>query len=243
MKLKEKIKTKLNQHKFTRQLTEYEFRTVFFTVISLVITTGYAVFYTVLGIAMLSVWYAMLACYYAMIVGMRAIVVFYHRGKRKRGENAIEYKEKISRAKIYKNCGIIIALLTLPLSIAILMMVSEHATFSHAGLMIYVAATYTTYKVVMTILHLLKARKSTDMTVRTVRSINLADMLVSILALQTAMFHSFAPDSDYGVFNAVTGAAVCLLTVMIGAFMIAGGKREITKIKYEAHLQKSDADL
>lgn len=238
MKISEKIKQKLNQNKFTRRLTDYNFRTVFFTVISLIITTGYAAFYAMLGIALLSVWYGMLACYYMMIVGMRAIVVFYHKGKRKRGENAIEQKEMISRAKIYKNCGIIIALLTFPLSIAILLMVSQHASFSHSGLMIYVAATYTTYKVVMTIRNLLKARRSTDMTVRTVRSINLADMLVSILALQTAMFHSFAPDSDYGVFNAVTGAVVCLSTVIIGAFMIANGKREITKIKYETHLQE-----
>lgn len=241
MRLKEKIKAKLNQNKFTRKFSEYDFRTVFFTVVSLVITTGYAAFYAMLGIALLSVWYGMLAWYYIMIVGMRAIVVFYHRGKRKRGENAIEHKEKLNRAKIYKNCGIIIALLPLPLSIAILMMVSEHATFSHAGLMIYTAATYTTYKVIMTIRNLLKAKKSTDMTIKTVRSINLADMLVSILALQTAMFHSFSPDGDYGVFNAVTSAAVCLSIIIIGAFMIVGGKRAITQINYEVHLQNSAA--
>lgn len=183
MKLKEKFKNKLNGNKYTRKFLEYDFRTVFFTVVSLVITTGYAAFYAMLGIALLSVWYGMLAWYYIMIVVMRAIVVFYHKGKRKRGENIDEHKEKISRARIYKNCGIIIALLTLPLSIAILMMVSQHATFSHAGLMIYTAATYTSYKVVMTIRNVVKARKSTDMTVRTARSINLADMLVSILAL------------------------------------------------------------
>lgn len=237
MKLSEKIKEKLNQNKFTRRFSDYDFRTVVFTVVSLIITTGYAAFYAMLGIALLSVWYGMLACYYIMLVAMRAIVVFYHKRKRKRGANAIEHKEKIIRAKIYKNCGIVISLFTFPLSIAILLMVSEHATFSHAGLMIYVSATYTTYKVVMTIRNLVKARKSNDMTVLTVRSINLADMFVSILALQTAMFHSFSPDGNWSAMNAITGAFVCLATVFIGVFMIANGKRAITQINYEANLK------
>ena len=237
MNLKEKLKTKLNQNKFLRRFSDYDFRTVVFTVVSLIITTGYAAFYAMLVIALLSIWYGMLACYYIMLVVMRAVVVFYHRRKRKRAEKTSEQKEKISRAKIYKGCGITICFLTLPLSIAILLMVAEKASFSHAGLMIYVAATYTFYKVVMTIRHLVKARKSTDMTVKAVRSINIADMLVSVLALQTAMFHSFSADFNTDIFNAVTGAAVCLLTVIIGVFMIANGKHEITKINYEANLK------
>ena len=239
MKLTEKIKAKLNNNKFMRRFSDYDFRTVVFTVVSLIVTAGYAAFYAMLGIALLSVWYGMLACYYIMLAAMRAIVVFYHKGKRKRGANANEYKEKINRARIYKHCGIVIGLFTLPLSVAILLMVSNRATFSHAGLMIYVAATYTTYKVVMTIRNVVKARKSNDMTVRTVRSINLADMFVSILALQTAMFHSFSPDENWGIMNAITGAVVCLATVLIGIFMIANGKRAITQINYEANLEKS----
>ena len=238
MKLKQKIIAKLDSNKVTRRFLNYDFRTVIFTVVSLIITTGYAAFYAMLGVALLSLWFGMLAWYYVMIVVMRAFVVFYHRAKRKRGENAIEYKEKIIRAKVYRNCGIIISLLTLPLSITIMMMVARKATFSHAGLMIYVSATYTAYKVVMTIRHLVKARRSSDLTVRTVRNINLADMCVSILALQTAMFNSFSPDVDWSAFNAVTGAVVCLLTVIIGVFMIVGSKREITKINYEENLQK-----
>lgn len=240
MKLKEEIKEKLNRNRFTKRFLEYDFRTVFFTVISLIITTGYAAFYAVTGIVYRSVWYGVLASYYLIIVFMRALVVFYHKAKRKRrrAQNTDERKEQISRAKIYGGCGIIIGLLTLPLSGAILMMVAEKATFSHAGLMIYVAAVYTTYKVVMTIRHLVKVRKSTDLTVKTVRCINLADMFVSVLSLQTAMFDSFSPDFNESIFNAVTGAVVCLATVIIGVFMIAGCKREITKINYEANLKK-----
>lgn len=237
MKLKERIKAKLNQNKLTKRFLDYDFRTVLITVFSLIITTGYAAFYGVMGILYLSVWYGVLASYYLILVAMRATVVFYHKGKRRRAEHTDERKEKISRAKIYGGCGIIISLLTLPLSVAILLMVAEKATFSHAGLMIYVAAVYTFYKVFMTIRHLVKVRKSTDLTVRTVRCINLADMFVSVLSLQTAMFDSFSADFNESVFNAVTGAVVCLCTVLIGVFMIWGCKREITKINYEENLK------
>lgn len=238
MKLNEKINLKINENEFTRRLTDYDFRTILFTVISLVITVGYATFYAMLGVVLRSFWYGMLAWYYLMIVIMRSFVVFYHKGKRKRAQNTTLQDEKLSRAKIYRNCGIVICLLTFPLSFAILQMVAESATFSHEGLMIYTAATYTTYKVVRAIRNFLKAKKSEDLTVRTARDINLADMLVSVLALQTAMFHSFSPDENWSVMNALTGAAVCLATVIIGAFMIINGKRAVTQINYEANLQK-----
>ena len=236
MKLKESIKEKLNKHGFTRPLLNYNFRTVLFTVISLGLTLLYAVLYGVLGISLRSVWYGVLACYYLMIVIMRALVVFYHGARRIRGERA-ELKEKISRARIYRSCGIILCLLMLPLSISVMLMISEKATFSHAGLMIYVAATYTTYKVVMAIRNFIKARKSDDLTVRTARDINLADMLVSLLALQTAMFDSFGTGGIADNFNGATGAVVCIGTVIIGAIMIYNGCRAITRARYEENLK------
>ena len=238
MKLRHRIKEKLNQNQLTRRFLNYDFRTILFTVFSLTLTFAYAVFYAILGIALFSMWYGMLAWYYVMIVIMRSLVVFYHGRKRRRGENPDEDRAGINRARIYGACGVIISLLTLPLSITIMQIVGQKATFSHAGLMIYVSATYTTYKVVMTIRNVVKARRSADMTVRTARGINLADMLVSVLALQTAMFNSFSPDADWSVFNAVTGAVVCLSTVVIGIFMIADCKHEITRIRYEANLRK-----
>lgn len=232
MGLKEKIIAKLNRHRLTRRLADYDFRTVLFTVISLIITVGYAAIYAVLGVIEHSFWYGVLAWYYLMIVAMRAFVVFYHKGRRSREKRDEVRNEELSRARIFRNCGIIICLLMLPLSFAVMQMVAERAAFKHAGLTIYAAATYTTYKVVMAIRNLIKARRSDFLTVRTARDINLADMLVSVLALQTAMFGSFSPDTDCSVYNALTGAAVCLLIVIIGAVMIYGGTCAVRRAKY-----------
>ena len=63
-------------------------------------------------------------------------------------------------------------------------------------------------------------------------------MFVSVLALQTAMFHSFAPEFSTDTFNGITGMAVCLATVIIGVFMVMGSRREIIRINYEENLKK-----
>ena len=230
--VKEKVSVLLKKNKFTEKFADYDFRTIFFTVFTLIITVCYAIFYAVMGIVMHSTWYGVLACYYLMIVLMRPTVVGYH-GTKKKHYGLQKESEKLklkTEIKIYAGCGIVIILLTFPLSFAILQMVMDKATFSHSGLMIYVAATYTTYKVIATICHYRKAKKSDDFTVKTVRDINLADMFVSVLALQTAMFNSFSPDYDCSVFNSVTGAAVCLCDIVIGIAMIQKGRRSLRSV-------------
>ena len=72
------------------------------------------------------------------------------------------------------------------------------------------------------------------MTVRASKNINLADAMVSILALQTAMFHEFGTgmgDFNIGTMNAITGAVVCALTAAIGIFMIVYTTLIIRKCK------------
>jgi hypothetical protein len=69
--------------------------------------------------------------------------------------------------------------------------------------------------------------------VRAIRHINLADALVSILALQTAMFKEFAIGQNVGVYNAVTGGVVCALTLALGTFMIVTAEKRSRILKKE----------
>lgn len=94
-------------------------------------------------------------------------------------------------------------------------------------MMIYAAALYTTIKVITAVSNYLKAKKLNNFTIQTVRNVNLADMFVSVLALQTAMFNSFSPEEDWSVFNAVTGAVVCVLNLILGFTMFVKGRRAI----------------
>ncbi len=64
-----------------------------------------------------------------------------------------------------------------------------------------------------------------------IRDLNLSDALVSMLALQTAMFQAFGEGSNPYMFNAITGAGVTLILVALSVVMITHGNREIKRLK------------
>lgn len=233
------------KYKFTRELFQnYSFRTIIFAAIAFLINIGYAVFNAVIGIINLSVWYGALAAYYIVLSLMRGVILLYRR-KRDAYEKKDGNRIVLRDIKKYRNCGILLILLPLCLSFAILDAVQSHSSFSHPGLMIYVAATYTTYKVTMAIYNSVKTRKVEDMTLKVVRDINLADALVSILALQMAMLREFSPDLNVDFVNCLTGGAVCALTIALGIYMVAYGnhKHKIMSchlVSDEATNQKND---
>lgn len=72
------------------------------------------------------------------------------------------------------------------------------------------------------------------MTVKAVRDINLADAMVSVLALQTAMLREFSPGQNVDFVNCLTGGVICALTVALGIYMVVYGGRKLrtTKGKY-----------
>ena len=216
-----------------RMLESFGFRTVLFAAVSLAINIGYAAFNGVVAILSLSGWYAVLAVYYLLLILLRSGIVLYHRKKAKNA-SAFEdaHKRRAEEIAKYRFCGILLVIMPICLSFAILLMVSAGRGYSYMGLMIYVAASYTFYKIITSIINMVKARGSDDLTVRALRHISLADAMVSILGLQTAMFHSFGGDIDTGLANALTGGGVCALTAALGIYMLVGAhqkKKELQK--------------
>lgn len=131
----------------------------------------------------------------------------------------------------YLICGIV----KIINSFAIMQMVIAYDSFVHTGITIYVYAIYAFYKIILATINFVKTLKTHEMTVRASKNINLADAMVSIFALQTAILKEFSGVADIGTktANAVTGAIVCALTAAIGIFMIIYGCIHIRKIKRE----------
>ncbi len=225
-KWKREIQERLHAHPLTGKLMKnYGFRTVIFSACSLCITVLYGLYNGVIAIIYLSVWYGALAAYYLLLVGMRGGIVAYH-GKVRKKE-----RSEVREIRAYRNCGIWLMVTILALSVAIAQMVAFGASFEKPGLMIYVAATYTFTKMAMAIVNFVKARKQSDYTVEAIRNINFADALVSILALQTAMFAQFGEGIATGLANALTGAGVCLLVLLLGGYMVFKGNTQLKKIE------------
>ena len=116
---------------------------------------------------------------------------------------------------------------------AIVQMVNAGGGYEYAGLMIYVMATYTFYKLGLSIYNIVKAKKHKDYTIQSIKNISFADSLVSILALQTALLAAFAENYEPALPNALTGGAVSLIIIAIGIIMIANGQTQLLKLQRE----------
>ena len=228
-KIRRRVTEWAYKYEFTEKMVkQYGFRTIILSVGSLTVSILYALFNGVIAVLNFSIWYGALAAYYILLASMRGGIVFHHRRNRKR-ENETDAQKKLRSVKTYRACGGVLIFLPLCLSGAVTQMVLSRKSYNYAGLMIYAAAAYTFYKIIMSVVNLVKARKEDDHTVRAIRNINFADALVSVLALQTAMFRAFSPESDLGYLNAVTGGVVCLLTVLMGVLMVISANKTIVR--------------
>ena len=221
-----------DKYEVTRELLHnYGVRTVVFAVISFILSIAYGAYNLTLAILGLSIWYGVLAVYYVLLACMRGGVITHHRRRFRAHRRGTTIENvKIKGIKRYRNCGIMLIVMTLALSVAVFQMISAHNTFEHIGFMIYAAAAYTCYKVTMSIINIVKAKKQRDITIQAIRNINLADAAVSLLALQTSMFHSFGKSDDAkfeSILNGVTGGVVCALVLALGIYMIIKAQKRL----------------
>ncbi len=219
----------------------YEFTTLLATAGSLLITLAFAIYNCAIATEImcseglsptLSIWFWALTLYYVVLVALRSNVLVHHGKSRKAVLNGqSETQTLISDGKMYRTCGILLCLLPVCLSFAIMQMVREGSSFKHSGIMIYVYAIYAFYKIITAVYSFIKEFNNHSMTIMATKNIKLADAFVSILALQTAMFHEFGDiEIDAAIMNAVTGAVVCALIVAMGVYMIIKANLRIKKI-------------
>lgn len=214
----------IESRKFTRELLEnHGYRTFVQSAVSVTMGIAYGAFNGVLGIMSRSVWYGSLAAYYIFLTLIRAGILVYY--KKDSGD-------KLDKAKTYRNSGILLLILNVALSFAIAEMIFSDRAFKYAGLMIYVAAVYAFYKITMAIINLCRKRGAGDLAMQSVLNINLTDAAVSILALQTALLHTFSEgEVDISLFNTLTGSAVSLMTLGLAVFMVIKSTKIIKELK------------
>lgn len=126
-------------------------------------------------------------------------------------------------------------ILTLAMSGIIVLIYTSNMYFEYAGLMIYAVAAFTFYKLTMSIINLFKARKQDALYVQSIRNINLASALVSIVVLQVALFHEFAPQYNTSVANGLTGGIVSIVILALGIYMIIKANLMLKKKENKEH--------
>lgn len=228
--VRDRIIAALKRHSFTsRILEQYGFRTVVFAAFSLLLSLAYVAFNGVVAVASRSIWYGALTAYYLLLVCLRGGIVLYHRRK---GKSELSEDEiRLAECRKYRNCGALLMILPVALSGAILQMVRFGSAFVHWGWTVLAFAAYAFYKIIMAAYNVVKAKKTDDLTVRALRNVGLAAAMVTMLALQTSLLHSFSESADYGWANALTGGVISALTFALGLYMLIGGNRRIARAK------------
>ena len=211
-----------------RLIRNFGFRTVVTASVSFLLGIAYSLTNAYLGITERSIWFGALAAYYILIAVMRGGLLIYHR---RRG--SLE-SEELTRAKNYRKTGALLLLMNTALSSAIAQMIFDDRTFEYKDWFIFAFAAYAFYKIAMSIRNFIKARRQDNLTVMAIRDINLVDSAVSILALQTALLHTFTPPEaavDISLFNTLTGSAVSIFSITISILMIRKGNKLVKEIK------------
>ena len=226
--------------------TNARLRTVATTIPGTALNLVYAVFNGAVGIASLSAWYGSLSAYYLLLCVMRfsavsqAGQVWTKKGQAGDREALEDHGDPENRANrealaardareltVYRTCGKLLAVSSVALGGAVIMVVLGYGGKSYAGLTIYAVATYTFCKLGVAIVNLVKVQRERSLLQKTLRNISYSDALVSLLALQTALFASFGDGvGDFEpTMNALTGAGVCLMIAGLGLSMVHDAKR------------------
>lgn len=177
-------------------------KTMRLALVSLIFNIAFAVYHIVFGVISRSYWLFTIGVYYVILVGVRFTVI----GTKRRGDFITRF------------AGGMLMLLSLPLvGTVILAVVRDRGIVMHEIVMITMAMYYFT-KITLAIINLINARKSASARVLALRNVSLANACVSVFALQRSMLVSFGDMSEYdiSVFNAVVGAAVCVIVFLLG---------------------------
>ncbi|MBR1968620.1 MAG: hypothetical protein IKA11_04420 [Clostridia bacterium] len=220
----------LKKYKFTAELLEnFGYRKLIFAIVSFIFNILYAIMHAVFAILSRSIWLGALATYYIALSAIRGGAVVVCGKTREQSELLIKQRQ----IRSYKNCGLYLVLLNFALMGALVQMVISNQGFMYAGYLIYVMAAYTFCKITFSIIHLFKLKSTDDYSVRAINNIGLANSLVSMFALQTAMFAAFGGGIDTRIPNAATGGAISIGIILIGVYMFVKGYKEQKKIKME----------
>lgn len=215
------------KYAFTRNFVgSYEFRTMILAAGKFVINIGYATFNGVYGILFRSPWYIALFVYYLVLCIARGSMVA--RSRKVNARLFTDDQRDAERIKIYRAAGILLLVFTLALNIMLVQMNMDSSNgFRYTGMLIFVAAGYTVYKVSMAVYNLVKARGSTDYVVHAVRNINFADALVSVLALQSAVSARLSAQDITAWGGLALGTVICIFTAVMGIYMIVKAQRKL----------------
>ena len=152
----------------------YQFKTVFSTVVSCLINIVFAVFNGFLGIVYKSVWNGSIFVYYILLALIRGVIIYFQKNEGK-------------RKKVFFCTHLLLLFMDIILIAPIAYMVLGERSYTFGMIPAIAMAAYTFYRIAMSLVHLKRAGKVSNILIKELRTINLTDALVAVLTLQNAL--------------------------------------------------------
>lgn len=199
-----------------RYLDNRDYRAIKGAQLAFAVDTFWALANLAFGVFFGAVWYVTLAAYYLLHALMRAVLMCHI--------HDVETSEALRKAyKSCRICGVLITFSTLIIAGIVTLVLHQEGSFAYYDMFIYVVALYAFWSLTSAIMNFLSYRGHSNPLLFTVMNVNLVTALVSMFSLEIAMLASFGGTMDMfeqAVMIAITGAAVALINVGIGVFLV-----------------------
>ncbi len=222
----------MRRYKYTSlYLDDIEFRARVSLYSGLAINIFYAVFKCITGVIFRSAWLWSIGIYYVMLSAIRFNLLRNVRITDKK-EHAVE--KKIHEYKSARLCGIMMFALNTAMTGMTIQMIWQNRGYEYKGYIIYISALYAFYCLINAVVNVVKFAKINNAILSSAKILALAGALMSMFALQTAMFSAFGGGEELQrIFNTITGGAVLAITAGMAVFMIIRANICLKKLKNE----------
>lgn len=209
----------MRRYKYTSMyLDDIEFRARVSLYSGLAVNMFYAVFKCATGFIFRSAWLWAIGIYYVMLSAIRFTLL---RNVRITDRKEHSTERKIHEYKSARMCGIMMLVLSTAMGGMTFQMIWQNHSYEYKGYIIYISALYAFYSFIMAVVNVVKFSKINNAILSAAKILALAGALMSMFALQTAMFSAFGGGEELQrLMNTITGTAVCVLTIGMAVFMI-----------------------
>lgn len=224
-----KVKLRIIENPYaSRYASDRELRAIISLSASTLMNVLYVLFRIASGLLYRSVWSGAVGGYYVVLSLIRIVLM---KDVKDIYINKQSAKQLNECWRSYRLCGILMFLLNCVMVGMAVQMIWQNKSYNYPGTMIYVSAMYTFYSFTMTIVNIIKFRRLNNPVLSAAKMINFAGALMSLFALQTAMFTQFGGTDEYRrLMNIITGAGVCCIVIIEAIYMIWHANREIKNL-------------
>lgn len=220
----------MRRYKYTSMyLDDIEFRARVSLYSGLAVNMFYAVFKCTTGVIFRSAWLWAIGIYYVMLSAVRFTLMRNVRITYKK-EHGME--RKMHEYKSARLCGIMMFALNAAMGGMTVQMIWQNRSYEYKGYIIYISALYAFYCLIIAVVNVVKFSKRNNAILSAAKILALAGALMSMFALQTAMFSALGGGEGLQrLMNTITGGAVCFIVMGMAVFMIVRANIRLKELK------------